>query len=88
MSSVQERPSRVSSQADYYRTLPAGGPMERSHTHDEPTTVHVLEGVVYLVSEDDERPMTPGDKAAIPAGDPHRIFNAGDGDAHILECRG
>jgi uncharacterized cupin superfamily protein len=45
----------------------------------------VLEGVIYLISEDDERPLTPGDQARIAAGEPHRIFNAGDGEAQVLE---
>jgi uncharacterized cupin superfamily protein len=86
MSSAQiSRPTGISSQADYYRTLAPGAPAEPLHAHGERTTIHVLEGVVYLISDDDERPMTPGDEATIPAGEPHRIFNAGDGEAHVLE---
>jgi quercetin dioxygenase-like cupin family protein len=86
MSTVQSRPPEISTRdASYYRTLPDGGPMEDLHTHDHVTTVCVLQGVVYLVSEDDERAMTPGDEATIPAGSLHRLFNAGDGEAHVLE---
>src|SRR4051812_4385847 len=85
MSTVQSLPPGISTSADYYRTLPAAGPMEPLHTHDELTTVCVLEGVIYLISEDDERAMTPGAQAIVRAGEPHRIFNAGDGEAHVLE---
>jgi quercetin dioxygenase-like cupin family protein len=87
MSSVQSRPSALSSTpCSYsYRTLHAGGPAEPLHAHAEATTIHVLEGVVYLITEEDERPMTPGDQATIPAGELHRVFNAGDGDAHLCE---
>lgn len=69
----------------FYRTIPEHGPLEPLHTHDEPTTIHVLEGVVYLVAEEDERALTPGDEAVVRAGELHRIFNAGDGEAHLLE---
>jgi quercetin dioxygenase-like cupin family protein len=72
-------------EASYYRTLAADGPSEELHAHDEATTIVVLEGIVYLVSEDDERAMTPGDEAIVPAGVPHRLFNAGHGLAHVLE---
>jgi quercetin dioxygenase-like cupin family protein len=59
--------------------------MEPLHAHAETTTVHVLDGVVYLISEDDERAMTPGDEATIAAGELHRLFNAGDDEAHLCE---
>jgi quercetin dioxygenase-like cupin family protein len=75
----------IPSQASYYRTLPDHGPAESLHAHDEVTTICVLEGVVYLISEDDERPLTPGDEATIRPGELHRVFNAGDGEAHFLE---
>jgi quercetin dioxygenase-like cupin family protein len=71
--------------AAYYRTLAEHGPIEPLHAHDELTTICVLEGVVYLIAEEDERPMTPGDEAVIQPGEQHRIFNAGDGVAHVLE---
>ena len=71
--------------ASYYRTLPEHGPIERLHAHDELTTICVLDGVVYLVSEEDERAMTPGDEAIVRPGELHRLFNAGDGEAHVLE---
>jgi mannose-6-phosphate isomerase-like protein (cupin superfamily) len=70
------------------RTLRVLGPREPLHAHDEVTTIHVLEGVVYLVAEEDERALTPGDVASLAAGTPHRIFNAGDGDAVVAESAG
>jgi quercetin dioxygenase-like cupin family protein len=85
MSTVHERPTGVTPDTAFFRTLPAGGPIEDLHVHEYDTSICVLEGVIYLISEDDERPMTPGDQARIPAGDPHRIFNAGDSDAQVLE---
>jgi quercetin dioxygenase-like cupin family protein len=85
MSAVHELPAGIDTQASFYRTLPEHGPVEPLHAHDELTTIHVLEGVVYLVAEDDERPMTPGDQAVLAPGTVHRIFNAGNGEAHLLE---
>ena len=84
-SATRRRPAGIPAQSDYYRTLPGFGPREPLHAHDERTTIHVLEGVVYLITEEDERPMTPGDEASIAPGQQHRIFNAGDGEAHVLE---
>ena len=85
MSAVHSLPPGISTAASYYRTLPEHASAEPLHAHDETTTIHVLEGVVYLVSEDDERAMTPGDEAVIRPGELHRLHNAGDGEAHLLE---
>ena len=85
MSAVESLPPGVTPEASFYRRLPEHGPIEPLHAHHDTVTIHVLEGVVYLVSEDDERAMTPGDEAVIPPGELHRLFNAGDGEAHLLE---
>jgi len=85
MSAVHERPAGISTEASYYRVLPDHGPIEGFHAHDELITIHVLEGVVYLIAEEDERAMTPGDQAVLHPGELHRLFNAGDGAAHVLE---
>jgi len=85
MSAVHELPPGIDTSASFYRTLREHGPLEPLHSHDETTTIHVLEGVIYLISEEDERPMTPGDVAVLAPGTPHRIFNAGDGEARVLE---
>ena len=39
---------------------------------------------MYLVLEDDELVLTPGDIATIAAGEAHRFFNAGDSDARVV----
>jgi quercetin dioxygenase-like cupin family protein len=75
-------------EASYYRTLPHEGPQEPLHCHDVPTTIEVLQGIVYLISERDERAMTPGDRAMLQPGERHRLFNAGHFEAHVLEGRG
>jgi len=66
-------------------TLPAGGPAHgarvRAH-HD--VVLRVLDGVVVLVADDDELVLTPYDEVTIPAGTPHRYWNAGDEEAHVV----
>ncbi len=64
-------------------TLPIDAPPPGSRVSRHVTTLLVTEGVVYLVLEEDEQVLTPGDVATIPAGTAHRFFNAGDEDAHV-----
>ena len=65
---------------------PPDGPIEAPHSHPGLETVlHVVEGVVYLVLDDDERVLTPGDEAIVGPGRLHRRWNAGDEPAHIVE---
>lgn len=47
------------------------------------TVLHVTDGVVYVVLEDDERALTPGDRVTIRAGEAYRLWNAGDDDARV-----
>ena len=56
----------------------------------EQTGVHVLDGVVYVLADDDEWVLTPGDTATIEAGVPYRRWNAGDDHARWVEvyCAG
>jgi uncharacterized RmlC-like cupin family protein len=49
------------------------------------TTVQVLDGVVYVTTEDGEWVLTPGDAATIPAGVPYRRWNAGEDRARWVE---
>lgn len=49
------------------------------------TTVQVLDGVVYLATEDDEWVLTPGDTVTVPAGTAFRRWNAGDYEARWVE---
>src|SRR3954470_1043205 len=53
---------------------------------DVGTTIHVLDGVVYLTAHEDEWVLTPGDTATIPAGVPYRRWNAGDDAARWVEA--
>src|SRR4051812_7382819 len=57
----------------------------RAHARLE-TTINVLEGVVYLVMEDDDLILTPGDSVVIPAGVCYRRWNAGDDEARFIEA--
>jgi Cupin domain len=54
------------------------------------TTVQVLDGVVYVATEDDEWVLTPGDVVTLAAGTPFRRWNAGDDQARWVEvyCAG
>ena len=63
-----------------------GGPAAMVHlhpTHD--TVIDVLDGVVYLVLDEDERALTPGDRVTVPAGVAYRFWNAGDDDARVRQ---
>jgi hypothetical protein len=57
---------------------------------EQQTTVHVRDGVVYVVAGDHDWVLTPGDTATIDAGVPYRRWNAGDDDARWVEvyCAG
>jgi hypothetical protein len=57
---------------------------------DTETSVHVLQGVVYVATEYDEWVLTPGDTATIAPGTPFRRWNAGDDEARWVEvyCAG
>ena len=69
-------------------TLPVdGGHTGRRVHHHHDTVLSVLDGVVYLVCEDDELVLTSGDSAIVPAGVLHRYWNAGDEEARIVERR-
>jgi mannose-6-phosphate isomerase-like protein (cupin superfamily) len=49
------------------------------------TSIHVVEGVVYVVTDEDERALTPGETATIDAGIAYRRWNAGDERARWVE---
>ena len=85
MSAAVALPPGVTTEASFYRIIREHGPIESLHSHPETTTIHVLEGVVYLVLEEDEQALTPGDQAVLRPGELHRLWNAGDGEAHFLE---
>ena len=45
--------------------------------------VSVIDGVLYVVHGENETVLTSGDTLTIPAGEPRRIWNAGDEAARI-----
>jgi mannose-6-phosphate isomerase-like protein (cupin superfamily) len=56
----------------------------RLREHHE-TLLRVIDGTVVLALEGDERTLRIEDEARIPASTPHRIYNAGDTDAQIVQ---
>ena len=57
---------------------------------DFDTTVSVIEGVVYMRIEDDDRILTPGDTYTVSAGTSYSRWNAGEEPARWVEvyCAG
>ena len=63
-----------------------GGPASMVHLHPtQDTVLDVLDGVVYVVLDEDERALIPGDRVTIPAGVAYRFWNAGDDDAQVRQ---
>jgi mannose-6-phosphate isomerase-like protein (cupin superfamily) len=56
----------------------------RLRVHHE-TLLRVIDGTVVLAIEDSERTLKIEDEARIPASTEHRIWNAGHGDARIVQ---
>jgi Cupin domain len=52
---------------------------------DVETTVQVLEGIVYVATDEREWVLTAGDSATVAAGVPYRRWNAGDDYARWVE---
>ena len=50
------------------------------------TTIHVLDGVVYVIAEEHDWVLTPGDTATVRAGVPYRRWNAGEDAARWVEA--
>jgi quercetin dioxygenase-like cupin family protein len=46
--------------------------------------IRVTDGVIYVALADDDVVLLPGDSLAIPAGEPRRVWNAGDVTARLL----
>ena len=59
----------------------------RFDVHDEETTLSVVEGVVYAMIDEHDYVVLPGDRITIPAGGPHRIWNAGDDVVRLIAER-
>ena len=57
---------------------------ERAHARLD-THLQVTEGIVCVVAGEHDHVLTPGDSVVIPAGTPHRRWNAGDDEARYVE---
>jgi mannose-6-phosphate isomerase-like protein (cupin superfamily) len=62
---------------------PADAPLRLREHHE--TLLRVIDGTVVLEIEGDERTLRIEDEARIPASTPHRIWNASEGDARIVQ---
>jgi quercetin dioxygenase-like cupin family protein len=62
--------------------LAPGDPLvtDRSRTQ----FLRVIDGVVYVQTEDNENVLLPGDSALLPAGEARRVWNAGDEAAYVV----
>jgi mannose-6-phosphate isomerase-like protein (cupin superfamily) len=56
----------------------------RLREHHE-TLLRVIEGTVVLELDGSERRMAGEDEARIAAGTPHRLWNAGEGEARTVQ---
>ncbi len=65
-------------QVSYIRTPPGGGSARGRHTHAFQQLYYVLSGRIQLEIDGEEFELTPDDFAAVPAGVPHRNWNATD----------
>jgi hypothetical protein len=64
-------------------TSATDAPLRLREQHE--TLVRVIEGTVILQVEGTERSLTIEHEARIEAGIPHRLWNAGEGDARIVQ---
>lgn len=59
------------------------GPLR--HVHPEQAEyLEVREGTLGIWHDGVTRYLRPGESATVPAGDPHRFWNAGDGELHLV----
>lgn len=62
-----------------------GGYVAAAHVHpNQEERFEVLSGTLKLRIEGEERLLSPGDVAVIPAGQSHVWWNAGEEDVHVL----
>jgi quercetin dioxygenase-like cupin family protein len=64
-------------------TAAADAPLRLREYHE--TLLRVIEGTVALELEGAERELTTEDEARIAPGVPHRLWNAGSGDARTVQ---
>ncbi|MFL5896066.1 MAG: cupin domain-containing protein [Thermoleophilaceae bacterium] len=66
----------------------AGGERRPQRTLRLDVLVQVTDGIVYVVADEDEAALTPGDSMTVAAGTPYRAWNAGDDQARWVEIYG
>jgi mannose-6-phosphate isomerase-like protein (cupin superfamily) len=61
-------------------------PRRRPRVHARlETVISVSEGVVYVVADEHDHVLTPGDSLVIAPGTSYQRFNAGDDEARFVE---
>ncbi|QKY20833.1 cupin domain-containing protein [Halolamina sp. CBA1230] len=58
------------------------GPMRHIHPEQD-EILEVVSGTLGVWHDGETRTLDAGERAVIPAGDPHRFWNAGDGELHL-----
>jgi mannose-6-phosphate isomerase-like protein (cupin superfamily) len=64
-------------------TAAGDAPLRLREQHE--TLLRVIDGTVILEIDGSQRQMTTEDEARIAPGTPHRLWNAGDGDARTVQ---
>ena len=59
------------------------GPMRHVHPEQD-ETLEVVDGALGLWHDGRTAELAAGEEVTIPAGDPHRFWNAGDGELHLV----
>ena len=59
------------------------GPMRHVHPEQD-EYLEVREGVLGVWHDGTARRFAPGESVTIPAGDPHRFWNAGEAELHVV----
>jgi len=62
---------------------PDDAPLRLREHHE--TLLRVIDGTVVLAIDDSERTLNIEDEARIPSSTPHRIWNAGAGEARTVQ---
>jgi quercetin dioxygenase-like cupin family protein len=59
-------------------------PLQRLPHRTDDHTLYIAEGVVYVVLEEDELALTPGDQIGVRRDEMKRAWNAGDEVARVV----
>ena len=64
------------------RNLAVGELLSTDTERDQ--TIRVTDGILYVRRDDDEAVLTAGDSVTLYAGEPRRVWNAGDEPARVV----